>query len=80
MRRALWMRGMHVMRLLLASTLLLAMLSGCAVKPTPPAVDCPQPPAVPATLKESSLPDARSLSSEAQSWFGEVSSFLSGLR
>lgn len=36
--------------------------------------------AVPATLKESSLPDARTLSSEAQSWFDEVSTFLSELR
>ena len=34
----------------------------------------------PASLKESSLPAAQALSSEAQSWFDEVSSFLSGLR
>lgn len=80
MRRALWMRGMHVMRLLLASTLLLAMLSGCAVRPPRPAVDCPQSPQVPAALKESSLPDAQAYSKEARSWFDEVSSFLSGLR
>lgn len=80
MHRVLWMRGMHVMRLLLASTLLLAMLSGCAVKPTPPAVDCPEPPQIPASLKESALSDAQALSSEAQSWLNEASSFLSGLR
>ena len=43
-------------------------------------VDCPQPPAVPATLKESSLPSVQTFSSEAQTWFEEVSSFLSGLR
>ena len=67
-------------RRLLASMILALILSGCASNPTPPAVDCPQPVPVPASLKESSLPDARNLSSEARSWFDEVSSFLSGLR
>ena len=33
-----------------------------------------------ATLKESALPDAQALSSEAQNWLNEASSFLSGLR
>jgi len=50
------------------------------VRPTQPAVDCPQPVQVPATLKESSLPAARTYSAEAQAWFDEVSTFLSGLR
>lgn len=67
-------------RRLLASMILALILSGCASNPTPPAVDCPQPVPVPASLKESSLPDAQTLSSEARSWFDEVSSFLSGLR
>ena len=33
-----------------------------------------------ARLKESALPDAQALSSEAQNWLNEASSFLSGLR
>lgn len=44
------------------------------------AVECPQPAPLPAALSESSLPDAQTLSSEAQTWFAEVSSFLSELR
>lgn len=67
-------------RRLLVPMILALILSGCASNPPPPAVDCPQSPQVPATLKESSLPDAQTLSSEAQSWFDEVSTFLSGLR
>lgn len=66
-------------RSLMLATCLLT-LSGCASKQPMLSVDCPQPAQVPATLKESSLPDARTLSSEAQSWFDEVSTFLSGLR
>lgn len=68
------------MPLLLVLTVWPVMLSGCASKQPTLAVDCPQPVPVPATLKESSLPDAQTLSSEARSWFDEVSSFLSGLR
>ena len=67
-------------RRLLVPMILALILSGCASKQPTLAVDCPQPPAVPATLKESSLPDAQTLSSEAQNWFGEVSTFLSELR
>lgn len=80
MRKAWWMHGRPGTRRLLASTILALILSGCASKQPTLAVDCPQPVPVPATLKESSLPDAQTLSSEAQSWFDEVSSFLSGLR
>ena len=72
--------GRSVMPLLLALVFLLVMLGGCASKQPTLAVDCPQPVPVPASLKESSLPDAQTLSSEARSWFDEVSSFLSGLR
>lgn len=72
--------GKRGMRLCLASMLLLVMLTGCASNPTPPAVDCPQPPQVPVTLKESSLPAVQTYSKEAQAWFDEVSTFLSGLR
>lgn len=68
------------MPLLLVLTVWPVMLSGCASRPPMQSVDCPQRPAVPASLKESSLPAAQALSSEAQSWFDEVSSFLSGLR
>lgn len=73
-------RGKRVTQLLLASMILLVMLTGCAVKPTPPAVDCPEPVRIPASLAESSLPDARTYSAEAQAWFDEVSTFLSGLQ
>ena len=68
------------MRHLLVSMTLLATLSGCASWPTPPAVDCPEPVRIPASLAESSLPDARALSSEVRSWLSEASSFLRGLR
>lgn len=64
----------------LALVTCLATLTGCAVRPTQPAVDCPQPVQVPATLKESSLPDAQAYSKEARSWFEEVSNYLSALR
>ena len=67
-------------RRLLVPMILALILSGCASKQPPPAVDCPQSPQVPATLKESSLPDARTYSAEAQAWFDEVSTFLSELR
>ena len=67
-------------RRLLVPMILALILSGCASKQPMQSVDCPQLSAVPATLKESSLPDAQTLSSEAQSWFDEVSTFLSGLR
>ena len=80
MHRAWLKRGRPGTRRLLASTILALILSGCASKQPTLAVDCPQRPAVPATLKESSLPDAQTLSSEAQSWFDEVSTFLSELR
>ena len=67
-------------RRLLALVTCLATLTGCASRPTQPAVDCPQPPTLPATLKESALPDAQTYSTEAQTWFEEVSNYLSGLR
>lgn len=77
----LWSRrGRSAIPLLLASTILALILSGCASKQPTLAVDCPQPVPVPATLKESSLPDAQAYSKEARSWFEEVSSFLSELR
>ena len=80
MHRAWLKRGRCAMPHWLALVTCLATLTGCAVRPPRPAVDCPHPPVVPATLKESSLPDAQAYSTEARSWFDEVSSFLSGLR
>ena len=80
MHRAWLKHGKSAMRHLLVSMTLLATLSGCASRPTPPAVDCPEPPQIPASLKESALADAQALSSEAQSWLNEASSFLSELR
>lgn len=67
-------------RRLLVPMILALILNGCASNPPPPAVDCPQSPQVPATLKESSLPDAQTYSKEARSWFEEVSNYLSALR
>ena len=78
--KRLWLHGKKEIALCLASTLLLVTLTGCASKQPMLSVDCPQPVQVPATLKESSLPDARTYSAEAQAWFDEVSTFLSGLR
>lgn len=80
MHRAWWMRGRCAMPHLLASTILLVTLTGCAVKPTPPAVDCPQPAPVPASLSESSLPAAQTYSNEVASFLSEVQGFLSALR
>lgn len=80
MHRVLLMRGKPGTRRLLAPMILALILSGCASKQPTLAVDCPQPVPVPATLKESSLPDAQAYSKEARSWFEEVSNYLSGLR
>lgn len=80
MHRVLLMRGKHGTRRLLAPMILALILSGCASKQPTLAVDCPHPPVVPATLKESSLPAAQTYSKEARSWFEEVSNYLSALR
>ena len=78
--KPLWWLGRSVMPLLLALVFLLVMLGGCASKQPTLAVDCPHPPVVHATLKESSLPAAQTYSKEARSWFEEVSNYLSALR
>ena len=65
---------------LLALVTCLATLTGCASRPTPPAVDCPQPAPVPASLSESSLPDAQAYSNEVASFLSEVQGFLSALQ
>lgn len=80
MHRAWWMRGRCAMPLLATSMICLASLSGCASKPTPPAVECPQPAPLPASLSESSLPDAQAYSNEVASFLSEVQGFLSELR
>lgn len=80
MHRAWLKRRRCAMPHWLALVTCLATLTGCASKQPTLAVDCPQPPTLPATLKESSLPAAQAYSKEARSWFDEVSSFLSGLR
>lgn len=58
----------------------LATLTGCASRPTPPAVDCPELVRIPASLARSSLPEVQALSSEAQSYFKDVSDFLRELQ
>ena len=80
MHRVLLMRGKPGTRRLLAPMILALILSGCASNPTPLAVDCPQPPQVPASLARSSLPEVQALSSEAQSYFKDVSAFLRELQ
>lgn len=80
MHRAWLKRGRCAMPHWLALVTCLATLTGCASRPTQPAVDCPEPPQIPASLKESSLPAAQTYSKEARSWFEEVSNYLSVLR
>lgn len=78
--KSLWPHGKSVMPLSLVLSACLVTLSGCASKQPTLAVDCPRSVQIPATLKESSLPDAQTFSKEARSWFDEVSNYLSGLR
>ena len=80
MHRVLLMRGKPGTRRLLAPMILALILSGCASKQPMLAVDCPQAPKIPASLSESSSPDAQAYSKEARSWFDEVSNYLSALR
>lgn len=80
MHRVWLTHGRRAMRHLLALVTCLAILTGCASKQPTLAVDCPQSPLVPATLKESSLPEVQSLSNEAQSYFKDVSDFLRELQ
>ena len=67
-------------RRLLASMILALILSGCASNPTPPAVDCPQPVQIPASLSESASSEVQSLSSEVQVYLNDVSNWLKELR
>lgn len=78
--KPLWPHGKSVMPLSLVLIACLVTLSGCVSKQPTLAVDCPRPVQIPATVKESSLPDAQTFSKEARSWFDEVSNYLSGLR
>ena len=80
MRRILWPRGKPETRRLLMLTACGMLLTGCAVKPPPPAVSCPEPVPVPAQLKESSLPEVRSWSDDAQRFLSEARDWLKGLR
>ena len=80
MHRAWLKRGRCAMPHLLALVTCLATLTGCASRPTLPAVDCPQPAPVPASLSESSLPDAQAYSNEVASFLSEVQGFLSALQ
>ena len=73
-------RGKSVMPLFLASTISLPMLTGCASRPTPTAVDCPKPPTIPASLAKSSLPDAQACSNEVRKWLADVETWLNGLQ
>lgn len=47
-------------------------LPGCATKPTPSSVSCPERPPIPAQLSEPSLPSAQSFASEVQNFLIEV--------
>lgn len=55
-------------------------LPGCASKPIAPAVNCPEPVEIPATLSEPSFPRAQAYSSEVQSFLQEVANWLRTLR
>lgn len=78
--KSLWPHGKSVMPLSLVLIACLVTLSGCASKQPTLAVDCPRSVQIPATLKESSLPEVQSLSNEAQSYFKDVSDFLRELQ
>ena len=73
-------RGRSATQLLLASMISLWMLTGCASRPTPTAVDCPKSPTIPASLAKSSLPDAQACSNEVRKWLADVETWLSGLQ
>lgn len=51
-------------------------LTGCATKPLPLSVNCPEPAPLPVHLKESCLPDAQACSREAQAWLNDVKKWL----
>ena len=55
---------------------LTATLTGCATKPPPSAVSCPERPPIPAHLADPSLPSARAYSQEVQSFLVEVQTSL----
>lgn len=51
-------------------------LNGCATKPLPSAVSCPEPVSILAHLAEPSLPSARAYSQEVRSYLSEVQTSL----
>lgn len=63
-------------------TVFVLMLAGCASRPTEQVLvsaPCPEPTALPASVTESSLPDARDFSARVQNWLEKVRDYLSGL-
>lgn len=59
------------------------MLAGCASRPTEQVLvsaPCPEPTALPASVTETSLPDARDYSARVQTWLEKVRDLLSELQ
>lgn len=54
----------------------MAILTGCATKPPPSDVNCPEPPPIPAHLADPASPNARAYSQEVQSYLSEVQTSL----
>nr|DAV71598.1 MAG TPA: outer membrane protein assembly factor [Caudoviricetes sp.] len=69
-------RGMHLSALALSLLICGLTLTGCATKPLPLSVNCPEPAPLPVHLKESCLPDAQACSREAQAWLNDVKKWL----
>ncbi len=68
--------GIRLSALVLSLPICVLMLTGCATKPLPLSVNCPEPAPLPAHLKESCLPDAQACSREAQTWLSDVKTWL----
>ena len=76
MHKTLLRRGTSATRLSLVSVILVATLAGCATKPLPTSVDCPQPQPIPAALTESDSPKAQAFSKKVQAYLQKVQAWL----
>lgn len=70
------MLGTNTKRLVLSLSIFGLTLTGCATKPLPLSVNCPEVAPLPVHLKESCLPDVQACSQEAQAWLSDVKKWL----
>lgn len=73
-------RGRSVIVLAMMLCVLMLILPGCATKPPPSSVSCPERPPIPAHLVAPASPSAQAYSSEVQSFLQEVANWLRTLR